>query len=192
MGRRFDLLAVPCLLVLVALNQIRLAHTSWLSPWKGGGFGMFSSTDDPGQRFIGTEAGDSSDRPIAIKMSFPGGILSTSSARRLSCIPDQGLLQLVADQMLRLPFVPTGIRRESLIEKVRSGNPQSRLPVPAEGGEPPVYRVLTNRDPRVDPGRLTVLRRLTLQMWRLVFDPGTWRVTVPRLPISATSEVSPR
>ena len=33
------------LLVLVALNQIYLAHTVHLSAWKGGGFGMFSTTD---------------------------------------------------------------------------------------------------------------------------------------------------
>jgi hypothetical protein len=32
------------LLVLVALNQIHLAHSASLDPWKGGGFGMFAST----------------------------------------------------------------------------------------------------------------------------------------------------
>jgi len=33
------------LLVLVALHQVYLAHTVHLSAWKGGGFGMFSTTD---------------------------------------------------------------------------------------------------------------------------------------------------
>lgn len=37
-------------LALVAANQIRLARTTPLSPWKGGGFGMFSTTDAPGSR----------------------------------------------------------------------------------------------------------------------------------------------
>ena len=40
------------LLVLVALNQQRLAHTASLSPWSGGGFGMFSSTDSPAARHL--------------------------------------------------------------------------------------------------------------------------------------------
>jgi hypothetical protein len=40
------------LLVLVALNQQRLAHTSDLSPWSGGGFGMFSTTDAPTDRHL--------------------------------------------------------------------------------------------------------------------------------------------
>jgi len=33
------------LLCVVALHQIWLAHHAHLSPWNGGGFGMFSSTD---------------------------------------------------------------------------------------------------------------------------------------------------
>ena len=40
------------LLVLVALNQVYLAHTSHLSPWKGGGFGMFSTTDGGPNRHL--------------------------------------------------------------------------------------------------------------------------------------------
>ena len=34
----------------MALNQIRLVYTDDLSPWLGGGFGMFSSTDGAGAR----------------------------------------------------------------------------------------------------------------------------------------------
>jgi hypothetical protein len=40
------------LLVLVACHQIVLAHTAGLSPWSGGGFGMFSSTDAGGRRHL--------------------------------------------------------------------------------------------------------------------------------------------
>jgi hypothetical protein len=39
-------------LVLVAANQFRLAHTEDISPWSGGGFGMFSSTDAPNNRHL--------------------------------------------------------------------------------------------------------------------------------------------
>jgi hypothetical protein len=35
----------PVLLFLVALGQVYLAHTADLTPWKGGGFGMFSTND---------------------------------------------------------------------------------------------------------------------------------------------------
>jgi hypothetical protein len=40
------------LLATVAGAQVMLARTSTLSPWKGGGFGMFSTTDDAGRRRV--------------------------------------------------------------------------------------------------------------------------------------------
>jgi hypothetical protein len=40
------------LLATVAGAQVTLARTSTLSPWKGGGFGMFSTTDDAGRRRV--------------------------------------------------------------------------------------------------------------------------------------------
>ena len=40
------------LLVAVAGVQVLLAITAGLSPWKGGGFGMFSTTDDGGRRYV--------------------------------------------------------------------------------------------------------------------------------------------
>ncbi len=40
------------LLSLVALNQIRLAHSSDMTAWKGGGFGMFSTLDRPRARQV--------------------------------------------------------------------------------------------------------------------------------------------
>lgn len=43
---------IPAILTTVALQQIRLATTQNLSPWKGGGFGMFSSIDNRKNRYI--------------------------------------------------------------------------------------------------------------------------------------------
>jgi hypothetical protein len=40
------------LLLAVAAVQLTLARTAGLSPWKGGGFGMFSTTDDAGRRHV--------------------------------------------------------------------------------------------------------------------------------------------
>jgi hypothetical protein len=40
------------LLLVVAAAQMTLARTAGLSPWKGGGFGMFSTTDDGGRRYV--------------------------------------------------------------------------------------------------------------------------------------------
>jgi hypothetical protein len=40
------------LLLAVAVAQVATARTAALSPWKGGGFGMFSTTDDGGRRQV--------------------------------------------------------------------------------------------------------------------------------------------
>jgi hypothetical protein len=40
------------LLLTVACVQVVLATRAGLSPWKGGGFGMFSTTDDAGRRRV--------------------------------------------------------------------------------------------------------------------------------------------
>ena len=40
------------LLTVVAGRQIQLARTQSLVPWKGGGFGMFSSTDGRAARYV--------------------------------------------------------------------------------------------------------------------------------------------
>jgi hypothetical protein len=47
-GRR---LRGPVLLAVAAV-QVTLVYTAELSPWKGGGFGMFSTTDDSGRRHV--------------------------------------------------------------------------------------------------------------------------------------------
>ena len=44
----------PILLGLVALNQLYLAATTDLTPWRGGGFGMFSTADRPEHRAVRT------------------------------------------------------------------------------------------------------------------------------------------
>ncbi len=44
---------IPVVLLLgVAVVQVTLVYTADLSPWKGGGFGMFSTTDDSGRRHV--------------------------------------------------------------------------------------------------------------------------------------------
>ena len=42
----------PAVLCAVAAMQFGYARFATLSPWKGGGFGMFSTVDSPGARFL--------------------------------------------------------------------------------------------------------------------------------------------
>ncbi|MEM6253615.1 MAG: hypothetical protein AAF821_11895 [Cyanobacteria bacterium P01_D01_bin.156] len=44
--------AIPLLLITVAVRQIVLVNTAGLSPWHGGGFGMFASMDRDERRVV--------------------------------------------------------------------------------------------------------------------------------------------
>ena len=55
---RLDLafkLAIPVVLLAVALTQQVVVARTQLSPWKGAGFGMFATVDDPGYRHLRVE-----------------------------------------------------------------------------------------------------------------------------------------
>ena len=70
------------LLLAVACLQVALARIADLSPWKGGGFGMFSTTDDAGRRHVRVfvSAPDRSEE-IAIAPSLE------DAARRAAVLP---------------------------------------------------------------------------------------------------------
>lgn len=52
MRERWLPLLAPALLGVLALCQLALVHTAGLSPWKGGGFGMFATLDHGGFRSV--------------------------------------------------------------------------------------------------------------------------------------------
>jgi hypothetical protein len=83
------------LLVLVALNQQRLAQTASLSPWSGGGFGMFSSTDSPAARhlhvFLETEG-------IRRELDIPRQL--AQEARRATTLPTRARLERFAEALM--------------------------------------------------------------------------------------------
>jgi hypothetical protein len=82
-------------LVAVAIAQVTLARTAGLSPWKGGGFGMFSTTDDAGRRhvriFVG--AADRSEE-MAIVPSLE------DAARRAAVLPADTELSRLARRVV--------------------------------------------------------------------------------------------
>jgi hypothetical protein len=83
------------LLLTVAGVQITLARTAHLSPWKGGGFGMFSTTDDSGRR------------TVRVYVSAPGRseeiVIAPSiedDARRAAVLPTDARLTLLARRIV--------------------------------------------------------------------------------------------
>ena len=88
--------ALPvALLLAVAGVQVTLARTAGLSPWKGGGFGMFSTTDDVGRRWVRVfvSAAERSEE-IAISPSLE------DAARRAAVLPNDAALARLARRVI--------------------------------------------------------------------------------------------
>jgi hypothetical protein len=82
----------PLVLCIVAVAQIVLARTIGLTPWKGGGFGMFSSLDHSGYRGVDVVI-DAPDRSEGLQIPAS---LEDSAARAAAC-PTDWLLRHLAE-----------------------------------------------------------------------------------------------
>ena len=80
------------LLVLVALNQVRLATTEALSPWSGGGFGMFASVDSPPSRHLQVYV---QNEDVRKEIAFPP-VMADQALRARALPSEQHLTALAA------------------------------------------------------------------------------------------------
>ncbi len=88
---RWTRIAPSLLLVVVALHQVARASTHDLVPWKGGGFGMFATTDRPSARRVRAWA-ETSEGPIRLHLR---GDLD-NLRRRAGALPDSKRLDALA------------------------------------------------------------------------------------------------
>lgn len=102
-------------LVIIAINQLLLANFFNLSPWLGGGYGMFSTTDVGRNRHIHIYANSPGIRkelicPQDLKdivfrtKSFPTGRNLKRLARRISVIEDDSTLQSIEIQVWKSQY----------------------------------------------------------------------------------------
>lgn len=95
--------AIPLLLTTVALRQIVLVHTAGLSPWHGGGFGMFASIDRDERRVVTTQLIDCShtwDFVLSQIVADSPDVLSAHTYTHISTFPTQAQLRRVGQRLL--------------------------------------------------------------------------------------------
>jgi hypothetical protein len=119
--------ALPVILLLcVALNQLRLVFTQELSPWSGGGFGMFSTTDAATDRHLHAyESTPALRRELALPAEFEDDI------RRALALPSERQLRSLAELLREELGVPSTSGLEILVWSnqyaAASLTPHSRL-----------------------------------------------------------------
>ena len=105
---RLDLafkLAIPLVLLAVALAQQVLVARAQLSPWKGAGFGMFATVDDPGHRHLRAEL-VTEEAPIALDLAGLSELDARAAAtlRRARYVPTEQALDAAAREIASLPW----------------------------------------------------------------------------------------
>ncbi|MBD5778789.1 hypothetical protein IEN85_04750 [Pelagicoccus sp. NFK12] len=106
----------PILLLLgVALTQFYFSRTGELSVWKGGGFGMFSSYDDPGNRLLRVTLVTESGERFPAAVSLPRG-----QDAKLRTMPSRQRLRRVMEQFSTAEWLPIDhdlSRDEELVQR---------------------------------------------------------------------------
>jgi hypothetical protein len=88
-------LAAPLLLAAVGLLQILLAHQAGLSPWLGGGFGMFATIDSRSERHLVVFA----DSPGLIReLEIPESL--EEEAERVRALPTEARMRSLARNLV--------------------------------------------------------------------------------------------
>jgi hypothetical protein len=109
------MLLPPALLLTVAGLQIALVHTADLSPWLGGGFGMFSTTDAPGARHVHVYAITAGvERELAV------GDAHRELARRAGALPIDTHLAALAHAFQSEPVPEEGQRQATRVQVWRT------------------------------------------------------------------------
>jgi hypothetical protein len=91
---------VPAVMVAIATLQLSLSQAQSLTPWKGGGFGMFSTVDSRDARFLRVYA-ITADGELPVRMPRPMAALA-SEARSL---PTRARFETLARQLAATEWV---------------------------------------------------------------------------------------
>lgn len=134
---------VPLLLIVIAIRQIILVDRIDLTPWKGGGFGMFSSIDRPSNRVIEVVGITKEGNPIQIDLTFSDNVISEREQLLIKTVPRTKLLEQTARKILDSELHQTTI----------------------EG----VY-YLTEKDSRKKEISTKKLALVTIRIWNLNYD----------------------
>lgn len=156
----------PGMLVGIALVQFGQAQFGTLSPWKGGGFGMFSSVDSIRTRVIGCEAVTTAGEKIRID-TFAG--LSPATVDGWRAMPRQNVVRGLAMDIMRMRFVPAA---------AGDATPDSL----------PVFRPLSPNEPQPAAGEFVELDSIRVGWWRVDFDFAAKQLVA--LPIGHPVELS--
>jgi hypothetical protein len=198
----------PILLCAVACLQIFLAMTKSLSPWKGGGFGMFSTVDSPDARFLRIYLVNGSEETAVL---LPDNLKMLG--RELQTIPSEALASDLAQRLARGTWTPyrmtdpvrhyQNTRTASDTETLGgltgpadttspSGNPTDAIKTLPDGQVvfPKLLRMREKGSPASKGEEAVAFQRVRVEVWKYKLDVGASQLKAAKF-LEATADAQP-
>jgi hypothetical protein len=173
-------LFVPALLVLVAVRQIYLAHTQYLTFWKGGGFGMFSSVDPLRNRilrsYLITQNGE------FLLSNYPAGDIEYLVSRATSIPNDKNLTRLARSIAAKKWVLQAGRVRSASVGRPLDDSASMNPPESMRAGDDSDSDSTPQSDQRSEGSSTPIaLSAVRLEVWRIRFEQSTSRIIPVKL-----------
>lgn len=162
--------AAPILLVLVAVIQNVVAHTTTLTPWKGGGFGMFSTVDDPDARWVRCYVGTNGSE---VAVEAPPSVARDLGV--ISALPTHRRLERLAGDLCRYRWVNADFDRDP-----------KEAPAACPSSAQPVVRAWETGEREPKASEIAPVNAIRVELWRLKFDLPSRRVVAWRADAAST------
>lgn len=194
MRDRFNLAFPSLLLIGVALVQVVRAHTHGQSSWKGGGFGMFATSDSPGARFMRCIVVGKDGKEFRVVLPPRLGELGLLAR----VVPTAENVTEVAQEALALEWVREDYSSVQPLEQPAAGTGSgggTALPgeTPADATASRLdtstltYRALGRNEPKPPKELLLEVKAVRVEIWRTRLDPAGMKMEA--VPVrSATAE----
>lgn len=203
----------PAVLVIIACCQFYMVHVHGLTPWKFGGFGMFSTVDSHGARFLRIYLITSDGRyPVEIPNSMK------TLARKVRTVPTPTNLSRLANELAQATWVPFDYNPlEPITDDFQNQSPTvadgngtveegnlSRFDEQPQNGQAermatehdrPRYRVKHEGEPGPGAENKVIVHSVQVELWRFGFNAADrqinaykFRETTAHTQILTTSE----
>lgn len=178
----------PALLCLIAIVQFGFAHLASLSPWKGGGFGMFSTVDSPGARFLRI-------RLLTAEGEIPVQVPDDwrERVRELRTTGSQALAEELAEALARGAWVKLRVasavqyyrhllQRSAIPDLQQEFTTELRLNAPSRTDEHELdfVRMLRNDESPGPSDTVLAVSGVRVELWKYTFDRTTTMLVANR------------
>lgn len=176
------ILAPTILLCAIAARQFWLATTGTLSPWKGGGFGMFATNDSPGNRFVRMTGLTSEGERVRVSIGTATLGLRADLMGRLRSYPSEHDLRSLAEALAGATFVEGTAGQLAKREAFFQANPDLAGHFPGLPDRPQrELEVLDRRRVGHYDAVGERLQTIELELWRYTFDPDDLTLRTNRI-----------